>query len=303
VGFEIYNKGEISEDNFELFINLWGNSGPNWFVEELKFYKEQDASWSTIQRYVKQRSVFDRLKFPPNLNTSTHVVPISSVFDRLKFPQIDSNGSNSSHAISNGSLRQSYAQAVVNPAVILPVNDPIDNGQTINLPISEQRKSGEFVSDSRGKEFCFKRRDRKLLGILPFFKFKSFASPDSAAWPDNSFHSWFRAHGPCLPPITASEFKETFSSPLFSPLPEQLAPLASQNCTVNPSSLTSPVALPPCPSAPMANIPIDPAPFVPNGFEVLQVEGQTAVQWVVLPRHARRREEYAIATIALMPAG
>jgi hypothetical protein len=128
VGFEIYNKGEISEDNFELFINLWGNSGPNWFVEELKFYKEQDASWSTIQRYVKKLSVFDRLNFPPNLNTSAHVVPISSVFYRLKFPQIDLNGSNSSHAISNGSLRQSYAQAVVNPAVILPVNDPIDNG-------------------------------------------------------------------------------------------------------------------------------------------------------------------------------
>jgi hypothetical protein len=53
----------------------------------------------------------------------------------------------------------------------------------------------------------------------------------------------------------------------------------------------------------MANIPIDPAPFFPNGFEVLQVEGRTAVQWVVLPRRARRHEDYAIATIAPMPAG
>jgi hypothetical protein len=53
----------------------------------------------------------------------------------------------------------------------------------------------------------------------------------------------------------------------------------------------------------MANIPIDPAPFVPNGFEVLQIEGRIDVQLVVLPRRARRHEEYAIATIAPMPPG
>jgi hypothetical protein len=109
VGFEIYNKGKISEDNFELFINLWGSGGLNWIVEELKFYKEQDASWSTVQRYVKRRSAFDRLKFPPNLNPSAHVVPVPSVFDRLKFPQKVSNGSNSNHADSNGYHRKSYA--------------------------------------------------------------------------------------------------------------------------------------------------------------------------------------------------
>jgi hypothetical protein len=53
----------------------------------------------------------------------------------------------------------------------------------------------------------------------------------------------------------------------------------------------------------MANIPIDPAPFIPNGFEVLQVEGRTTVQWVVLSHRSRRHEEYAIATIATMLAG
>jgi hypothetical protein len=36
---------------------------------------------------------------------------------------------------------------------------------------------------------------------------------------------------------------------------------------------------------------------------VLQIEGRTDVQRVVLPRRARRHEEYAIATIALMPPG
>jgi hypothetical protein len=138
------------------------------------------------------------------------------------------------------------------------------------------------MSDSRGKEFRFKRSERKLPGILPFIKFKTFDGPDLSTWPDNSYLSWFRAHGPCLPPVTASDFRQIFSSPLFSPLSEQLTSSDSQCETVNPSPLPSPVAPPPCPQALMANIPIDPAPFVLNGFEVLQIEGRTDVQRVVL---------------------
>jgi hypothetical protein len=53
----------------------------------------------------------------------------------------------------------------------------------------------------------------------------------------------------------------------------------------------------------MANIPIDAAPFVPRGFQLLHVEGRTAVQRVVLPRRSRRHEDYAIATINPMPEG
>jgi hypothetical protein len=53
----------------------------------------------------------------------------------------------------------------------------------------------------------------------------------------------------------------------------------------------------------MANIPIDPSDFVPNGFQVLHVEGRTGVQRVVLPRRARRHEDWAIVTIAPMPEG
>jgi hypothetical protein len=53
----------------------------------------------------------------------------------------------------------------------------------------------------------------------------------------------------------------------------------------------------------MANIPINPEPFVPNGFEILQVEGRTAVHRVVLPRRGRKHEDFAIATITLMPPG
>jgi hypothetical protein len=53
----------------------------------------------------------------------------------------------------------------------------------------------------------------------------------------------------------------------------------------------------------MANIPIDPAQFVPHGFNILHVEGRNSVQRVILPCHARRHEDYAIATINPMPEG
>jgi hypothetical protein len=53
----------------------------------------------------------------------------------------------------------------------------------------------------------------------------------------------------------------------------------------------------------MANIPIDPTPFVPPRFHVQHLEGRTSVQMVVLPRCARRHEDFAIATISPMPEG
>jgi hypothetical protein len=166
VGFDIYNKGKISEEKFELFINLWGNGGPNWMVEELKFYKEQDASWSIVQRYVKKRSVIDRLKFPPNLNTSTHVVPISYVFDRLKFPNIVENGSTFIQPGSNVSLGQSYAQAVSNRVVTSLVNSPLNSGQYFYQPINNQRKSGDFALKKVSAfswDFCLSLNSNRLM--------------------------------------------------------------------------------------------------------------------------------------------
>jgi hypothetical protein len=53
----------------------------------------------------------------------------------------------------------------------------------------------------------------------------------------------------------------------------------------------------------MANVPINPEPFVPNGFEIVHVEGRTAVHRVVLPRRGRKHEDFAIATITPMPQG
>jgi hypothetical protein len=53
----------------------------------------------------------------------------------------------------------------------------------------------------------------------------------------------------------------------------------------------------------MANIPIDPSQFVPHGFNILHVEGRTSVQRVILPRRARKHEDFAIASINPMPEG
>jgi hypothetical protein len=50
VGFEIYNMKKVCTPMFELFLNLWGNGGPNWLVEERKFYKESDSEWQVVKR-------------------------------------------------------------------------------------------------------------------------------------------------------------------------------------------------------------------------------------------------------------
>lgn len=50
VGFEIYNAGRISESDFHVVFNLWGEGGPNWRQEELCFYQEEDASWTLVTR-------------------------------------------------------------------------------------------------------------------------------------------------------------------------------------------------------------------------------------------------------------
>ena len=52
----------------------------------------------------------------------------------------------------------------------------------------------------------------------------------------------------------------------------------------------------------MANIPIDPRPFVPQGFNIQQVPRRNGVARVVLPQRPRRHEDWAIATIHPLPA-
>jgi hypothetical protein len=50
---------------------LWGRGGPNWEFEERKYYLEQDAEWTHVQRsknkVIGKLSVFERLSFPPKM--------------------------------------------------------------------------------------------------------------------------------------------------------------------------------------------------------------------------------------------
>jgi hypothetical protein len=53
----------------------------------------------------------------------------------------------------------------------------------------------------------------------------------------------------------------------------------------------------------MANIPIDPRPFVPQGYQIQNIAGRLAVKRVVVPRRPKEHEQYAIATIDPFPEG
>jgi hypothetical protein len=62
IGFEIYNLSKFCNTDFELFVSLWGNGGPNWISEEKKFYREQDQEWKQVQKKISPRkSIFHRL--------------------------------------------------------------------------------------------------------------------------------------------------------------------------------------------------------------------------------------------------
>jgi hypothetical protein len=64
IGFEIYNSSKFSNTDFEFFVNIWGNGGPNWLFEEKKYYREQDQEWKLVQKKNSPRaSVFQRLDF------------------------------------------------------------------------------------------------------------------------------------------------------------------------------------------------------------------------------------------------
>jgi hypothetical protein len=136
-------------------------------------------------------------------------------------------------------------------------------------------------------------------------KYSTFKAPDRSHCANDSFRNWFKAHNPELEAVTTLSFRELAAalSPLPLSVPLQTAS-SNSSITINPSScpLQSPLS-PTLKKADMANIPIDPEPFVPNGFEILHVEGRTAMHRVVLPRRGRKHEDFTIATINPMPQG
>jgi hypothetical protein len=146
-----------------------------------------------------------------------------------------------------------------------------------------------------------KEKSLHLPGLIPFMKFTSFPAPDPSKWPDLPCLSWFRAHGSALPIKFFSSFKELFSFPISALT--TISPVSSPSTAiVNPYSVPPP-AVAPAKSLAMANIPIDPQPFVLPGFQIQHIEGRTTVHRVVLLRRPHRHEEYAIATIQPMPEG
>jgi hypothetical protein len=53
----------------------------------------------------------------------------------------------------------------------------------------------------------------------------------------------------------------------------------------------------------MANIPIDPRPFVPAGYQIQHIAGRVGVKRVVVPRRPKEHEQYSIATFDPFPEG
>jgi hypothetical protein len=141
---------KFSEKDFEFYINLWGRGGPNWKIEEHKYYLEQDRDWTQVSRKSKKKeSVFKRLSFPKE----TPKPKDNSVFNRIEFPNDkfirSDNGDKWLYHPNNG---LSYANAVINGNNVLH----------------------QSWSEPQSKGFL-------LPGLLPFLKFPSFPIK---AWPE-----------------------------------------------------------------------------------------------------------------------
>jgi hypothetical protein len=184
VGFQIYNAGKVVDPNFEFHISFWGNGGPNWIIEERKFYHEEEESWKTIISPKKQKriSAFQRMVFPEDKNV------------------IDSQSKRNNFALpSKDLLTKSFVEAV--KGVNADINVNIQSVRPIQRKEQSMEKSQGFSSIPQIKA-------PKLPGLYPFLIFKSFNAPDPLAWPANSFQSWFKAHGPKRPVITGTCLKD-----------------------------------------------------------------------------------------------
>jgi hypothetical protein len=237
VGFQIYNAGKVVDPIFEFHISLWGNGGPNWIIEERKFYCEEEESWKTVisPKNQKRVSAFQRLVFPEGKNVIV--------------PQSTSNN----FTLPRKVLTKSFVEAVKGDNAVINAN--------IQALWPFQRKE-QNMEKSLGFNPIPQIKAPKLPGLYPFLKFKTFNAPDPSAWPASSFLSWFKAHGPSWPVITGTCLKDLCSL-FFSELSNSSPVSSTLVSTVNPSSASSPSSLPGEEVCDMANIPIDLRPFVP----------------------------------------
>jgi hypothetical protein len=260
IGFQIYNLSSRVQSSFKVFFHLWGQGGPNWIAEERKFYKEQKEEWTEVKsKSSKDYSVFSRISYPQKV---AELNPRISVFERLTYAQAASTVS---------SPRQHY--------------DAIKGG--FNDQVNGYSSGGQ-----RNNHWSFNHPSElhvgaNLLGFLSSFKFPNFPLLD---WPDKTYLSRFKAHRPAPQIQLVSSFGE------FSFFQSQVAESSSLIASSASPSLSlfsknplprSATGLSATSSATMANIPIDPRPFVPHGFEIQHIAGRVGVKRVVVARMPR----------------
>lgn len=154
--------------------------------------------------------------------------------------------------------------------------------------------------------------EKRLTRLYHFLMFDTFSSPPEVAWAPGAVQDWFSSIGPAHEPPVVSSFRElclgyfpNFQPRLAlassaSPPSGSTPPLQCSNATSVPSR--SSLLVQSRVSATMANIPIDPCPFVPHGFKIQHIEGHNGVARVVLPHRQQSHVDWAIATIHPLPA-
>jgi hypothetical protein len=78
IGFMVHNLRSFACPQFVCYFHLWGRGGPNWQKEELLWYAEDDANWSTISR--------SKSHVPHARSSRSHhfrPIPVSRSFQRI----------------------------------------------------------------------------------------------------------------------------------------------------------------------------------------------------------------------------